>query len=100
MEGELFEDFDGAGGEVRFAVGGEFQDLQGGFVVFRAFVEELGGGSALDEALESGFVDGDVEFLRGAFGGLAVAEILDEGAELLELAAVEGFEAIDVGLHK
>jgi len=100
LEREFFKDFDGAGGEVRFAVGGEFEDLQGDFVIFGALVEELGRSSALDEALEGGFVDGDVEFLGGALGGLAVAEVFDEGAELLELAAVEGFEATNIWFHK
>jgi hypothetical protein len=100
LEGELFEDADGADGEVGLTVGGELEDLAGGFLAVEVvLIEELGGGGALDEALESRFVDGDVEFLRGAFGSLAVAEVFDEGAELLELGSVEGFEAFNVGLH-
>ncbi len=100
LEGELFEGAHGAAGEVGLAVSGEFEDLAGGFVVLWRVFKELGRSAAPDETLESGFVDGLVEFLGGALDRFAVAEGFNENAELMELAGAEVFEAVDVGFHR
>jgi hypothetical protein len=52
------------------------------------------------KTLEGGFVDGALEFLGGALSGLAVAEVFDENADLLELSGVEVFETIYFCFHR
>jgi hypothetical protein len=99
LKGELFKSSKGAGGEIRGAVRGEFEDLAGGLVVLRSVFKEVGRSGAAHEALESVFVDGLVELLGSALGSFAVAERFNHATELLELGAGEILKAIDVGLH-